>query len=52
MTSSLPPTRVRTQGGAADIMTLAMLSIARSPKLKTLGYKLLLQVSRANLDPP
>ena len=32
------------QGGAADIMTLAMLKIARSPTLKELGYKLLLQI--------
>ena len=32
------------QGGAADIMTLAMLKIARSPKLKELGYKMLLHI--------
>jgi len=32
------------QGGAADIMTLAMLKIKRSPRLMELGYKLLLQI--------
>jgi len=32
------------QGGAADIMTSCMLRIHRSPKLKSLGYKLLLQI--------
>ncbi|KAL1510633.1 hypothetical protein AB1Y20_006934 [Prymnesium parvum] len=32
------------QGGAADIMTLAMLKLRRSPKLKQLGYRLLLQI--------
>lgn len=32
------------QGGAADIMTLAMLKLKRSPKLKELGYKILLQI--------
>merc|ERR1719375_2377975 len=32
------------QGGAADVMTLAMLKIARSQKLKELGYTLLLQI--------
>jgi len=32
------------QGGAADIMTLAMLKISRSEVLRTLGYRLLLQI--------
>ena len=32
------------QGGAADIMTLAMLKISRSPVLKQLGFKMLLQI--------
>ena len=32
------------QGGAADVMTLAMLKIHRSPRLKELGYRLLLQI--------
>ena len=32
------------QGGAADIMTLAMLKLQRSERLKELGYKLLLQI--------
>ena len=32
------------QGGAADIMTLAMLKIANTPRLKELGYRLLLQI--------
>jgi DNA polymerase-1 len=32
------------QGGAADIMTLAMLKLQRSEELKKMGYKLLLQV--------
>ena len=32
------------QGGAADIMTLAMLKLRRSARLKELGYKLLLQI--------
>ena len=32
------------QGGAADVMTLAMLKISRSPTLKDLGYRLLLQI--------
>jgi DNA polymerase-1 len=32
------------QGGAADVMTLAMIKISRSETLKKLGYKLLLQI--------
>uniref|UniRef100_A0A7S4EZM0 DNA-directed DNA polymerase family A palm domain-containing protein n=1 Tax=Chrysotila carterae TaxID=13221 RepID=A0A7S4EZM0_CHRCT len=32
------------QGGAADIMTLAMLKLKKSEKLKELGYTLILQV--------
>jgi len=32
------------QGGAADIMTLAMLKIKRSPVLRELGYRMLLQI--------
>jgi len=32
------------QGGAADIMTLAMLKIKRSSRLRELGYTLLLQI--------
>ena len=32
------------QGGAADIAMLAMLQIQRCPKLKALGYKLLMQI--------
>ena len=32
------------QGGAADIMTLAMLKIHRSPPLRDMGYRLVLQV--------
>ena len=32
------------QGGAADVMTLAMLKISRSEVLAELGYKLLLQI--------
>lgn len=32
------------QGGAADIMTLAMLKLSRSSKLKELGYRMLLQI--------
>ena len=32
------------QGGAADVMTLAMLKLARSEVLRRLGFKLLLQV--------
>merc|ERR1711869_39405 len=32
------------QGGAADVMTLAMLKLDRSEKLKQLGFKMLLQV--------
>ena len=32
------------QGGAADVMTLAMLKIKRSEVLKKLGYKMLLQI--------
>jgi len=32
------------QGGAADIMTLAMLKIERSERLHELGYRLLLQI--------
>ncbi len=32
------------QGGAADIAMLAMLQIHRCPKLKALGYKLLMQI--------
>ena len=33
------------QGGAADVMTLAMLKLDRSEKLKELGFKMLLQAS-------
>jgi len=32
------------QGGAADVMTLAMLKLKRSEELARLGYKLLLQI--------
>ena len=32
------------QGGAADIAMLAMLQIQRCPRLKELGYKLLMQI--------
>jgi len=32
------------QGGAADIMTLAMLKLRRSKRLKELGYRMLLQI--------
>ena len=32
------------QGGAADVMTLAMLKLKRSPVLKELGYTLILQI--------
>lgn len=32
------------QGGAADVMTLAMLKISRSPVLERLGYRMLLQI--------
>jgi DNA polymerase-1 len=32
------------QGGAADVMTLAMLKLRRSEKLKQLGYRMLLQI--------
>mmetsp|Transcript_3784 Transcript_3784/g.4888 ORF Transcript_3784/g.4888 Transcript_3784/m.4888 type:complete len:1000 (+) Transcript_3784:3-3002(+) len=32
------------QGGAADVVMLCMLKVHRSPKLKELGYKLLLQI--------
>ena len=32
------------QGGAADVMTLAMLKLRRSQTLKDLGYRLLLQI--------
>ena len=38
------------QGGAADIMTLAMLKLRRSRRLKELGYRMLLQ-ARAALSP-
>lgn len=32
------------QGGAADVMTLAMIKISRSPILRELGFKMLLQI--------
>ena len=32
------------QGGAADVMTLAMIKITRSPRLRELGYRMLLQI--------
>lgn len=32
------------QGGAADVVMVAMIKIARSPLLKKIGWKLLLQV--------
>jgi len=32
------------QGGAADVMTLAMLKLARSERLRQLGFRMLLQV--------
>jgi DNA polymerase I-like protein with 3'-5' exonuclease and polymerase domains len=35
------------QGGAADVVMMAMLKIHSSPKLKDLGWKLLLQVGGA-----
>ena len=33
------------QGSAADVATAAMLSIARCPELKAMGWTMLLQVS-------
>ncbi len=32
------------QGGAADIVIAAMIKIARNPRLKELGWKLLMQI--------
>ena len=39
------------QGGAADVMTLAMLKLDRSEKLKQLGFKMLLQASDPTVTP-
>ena len=41
---SSPSINTLIQGGAADIMTLAMLKIERSERLHELGYRLLLQI--------
>ena len=39
------------QGGAADVAMVAMIGIVRSPLLKKLGWKLLLQVRLTAADP-
>lgn len=39
------------QGGAADVAMVAMIKLVRSPVLKEMGWKLLLQVSSTHAAP-